>query len=84
MKFFLIFRRGYKNGENIFIFYFIFFVRLNMEENLTSLLEFIKKIENKDAFAKLQKGKINRLFFIFIIFYKKKKKIFFFSFSSNG
>ena len=25
--------------------------------NMISVLEFIKKIENKDAFAKLQKGK---------------------------
>ena len=41
-----------------------------MEGDLTSMLEYIKKLENnKEAFAKLQKGK--NKFFIFILFFYK-------------
>ena len=63
-------KRSYKN-EKIFLSFIFIFYLLKMEGDLTSMLEYIRKLENnKEAFAKLQKGK-KQNFFYFILFYKK-------------
>ena len=63
-------KRGYKN-EKIFLSFIFIFYSLKIEGDLTSMLEYIRKLENnKEAFAKLQKGK-KQNFFNFILFYKK-------------